>query len=189
MSLSTDVNLPRSHAPQFPDRCVVCGANEPKSTVTLLTGTQGWWTWILWTFGWPLIVKAPACRWCGWRLHIGRLCGLILTIAITLAAIWYVWPHMSAFVPRSIKIWAQAGLALTCLLPYILYQVFFPRPFDITAFSDSVDYSFRDRKAAFTFAISNSDAAWTKVDGVPIAQLMVQLLLENAARKEEAEPS
>ena len=66
---------------------------------------------------------------------------------------------------------------------------FFPRPFDITAFSDSVDYSFRDRKAAFTFAISNSDAAWTKVDGVPIAQLMVQLLLENAARKEEAEPS
>jgi hypothetical protein len=164
MPLSTDVNLPKSHVPRFPDKCVVCGRQSPASTVRLMTGSIGWWTLFVWWYSKPFIVKAPACAACSWRLHGNRFFTLLVTILLVVVAIWIVWPMFADMVPRSVRKWAALGLGLVCLSPFILIQVFFPPAFDITAFSDSVDYEFRDSQLAYEFANLNDDAAWVKVE-------------------------
>ena len=51
MAISTDVNLPRVHIPQYPQRCVRCGADPQGKTIKIWTHTIGWWTYLLWAFG------------------------------------------------------------------------------------------------------------------------------------------
>jgi len=164
MALSTDVNLPRSHAAQFPNRCVVCGRRNHASHVRLITGTLGWWTWLLWIWGKPFTVKAPACKGCGWKLHGLRLISLCATIAIGFAVLWFIWPFVKDSVPRGLQKWAMMGLALLCLLPKLVIDIFFAKPFDITAYADNVDYEFVSKTYAIDFAILNSDAEWVKVN-------------------------
>src|SRR2546428_353963 len=130
MPLSTDVNLPKHHKARFPDKCVICGCPSPRSTVRVITGTIGWWTWLLWTFGRPFVVKVPACTLCGWRLHLQRLASLLVTIGLVFATLWLVWPLFSDHVPRAARKWVVMGLALLCVAPQVIYEVFFPPPFD-----------------------------------------------------------
>jgi len=56
------------------------------------------------------------------------------------------------------------GLALLCLAPQIIFEAYFPKDFDITAFSDSVDYEFRDEDMAYEFAELNEDATWVEIE-------------------------
>jgi hypothetical protein len=163
MPLSTDVNLPRSHKAKFPDKCVVCGRPSPESTVRLMTGALGWWTWLLWHFGSSFSVRAPACASCGRRLHVHRFAGLLITIGLAMAAVWFVWPLLSDQIPRPVRKWIVMGLAVICMSPQILWRVWSPDPFDITCYSESVDYEFRDEDMAHEFAELNQDAEWVKI--------------------------
>ena len=56
------------------------------------------------------------------------------------------------------------GLILVCLAPYILWEMFFPPAIDITAYSESIDYEFRDPDYAFDFAELNDDAEWVRIN-------------------------
>jgi len=163
MAMSTDVNLPKHHKAQFPDQCVVCKAESPDSKVRLITGTTGWWSWLLWMFGKPFSVQAPACRRCSWQLHFQRFGSLLLTLALIYVAFWHVWPLLKIEVARPLQKWIMLGIALVCLLPQIFYEVVFPHPFSITAFSNSVDDEFRDEELAIEFANLNADADWVKI--------------------------
>lgn len=165
MAESTDINLPRAHEARFPNRCVVCSHDNPASHVKLVTGTLGWWTWLLWCWGKPFIVQAPACRGCAWKLQAWRFINLFMTIAIALVAVWLVWPYFKDSVPRSLHALAMMGLALVCLLPQIVFEVFFARPFDVTAYSESVDYEFTSEDYAIDFAMLNLDAKHVKING------------------------
>ena len=164
MPLSTDVNLPKAHNARFPNRCVVCGCADPGSTVRLITGSIGWWTWLLWMFGNPFSVKAPACTWCGLRLHLNRLVSLLITLGLIAVAFVYLWPLVSDEFPRLARKWIMMGMALLCLVPQVIYELFFPHPFDITAHANSVDYEFGDAVMAYEFAKLNEDAAWVKIE-------------------------
>lgn len=146
----------------------MCGSQAPASTVTLITGSIGWWTWLLWCFGSACIVRAPACNHCSWRLHAGRFASLAFTVGVAIMAIWLIWPLVGDAVPRSLRRWAMMGLAVACILPQAIYEVVYPKPFDITAYSDSVDYEFADQELAVEFAALNHDAEWVKIDGVPV---------------------
>jgi hypothetical protein len=165
MAESIDVNLPKTHRAEFPDRCVVCGRDDPDSHVRLVTGSIGWWSWLLWWFSTPFMVKAPACDTCGWKLQGLRLLSLLVTVAISVAVIWFGWPLVKDSVPQGLQKWALMGLAVICLLPQIIFEVFYAPPFDITAFSASVDYEFTSPNYATEFALLNRDAEWVKIDG------------------------
>ena len=93
MAASQTVNLPREHRAKFPHLCVVCHAPNPAGHVTVVTGSIGWWTWLLGWFGAPVRVKAPACPGCAWKLHALRTISLFITIAIIAAFLIWVWPH------------------------------------------------------------------------------------------------
>ena len=60
-------------------------------------------------------------------------------------------------------------LAVICLLPQIIFEVFFAAPFDVTAYAESVDYEFTSQSYAEDFAKLNQEAAWVKVNGEPIS--------------------
>ncbi len=54
------------------------------------------------------------------------------------------------------KRWIATGIAMLCLLPLIVWETIFPTPIDLTAFSESVDYEFRDADYAAEFASLNN---------------------------------
>ena len=47
-----------------------------------------------------------------------------------------------------LKKWLAMGVALACLIPWFAWETFSPRPIDLTAYSDTVDYEFRDEEYA-----------------------------------------
>jgi hypothetical protein len=157
MAVSTDVNLPRSHTPVFPDRCVACGARSPGATYRAGTNAIGWRTLAFWSFGERVTVEVPACEACRGRMRRQRWVQLVVNAAFVVAGVviagsllkWYKGP---------LKQWLMLGIALICLLPVVLWETFFPRPIDMTAFSHSVDYEFRDPAYAEEFASMNQHA-------------------------------
>lgn len=170
MAESTDVNLPRHHKPLFPDRCVVCQAEEPDGTVRLITGTVGWWTWLLWMLGKPLIVKAPACRWCAWKLHGLRFVSLAATCFACWLVLWFFWPQVQHLVPEGLHRFAKIGLFILTVLPQCMFEVWYAPPFCVTAFKSSVDYEFTSHVYAVDFAVRNfdADAEWVKINDIEL---------------------
>lgn len=165
MAESTNINLPSSHVPQFPDRCVVCDCHSPGSQVRIMTFSIGWWTWSIGCFGKPVFTQAPACRGCAWKLHGMRCVDECLTIIIALAVYWCIWPYFKHLVVAALRKWVFAALALVCLFPKFIVQVFFAMPFAITAKAKSIDYEFASLEYACDFAVLNKDAEWVKING------------------------
>src|SRR5271166_1793577 len=92
MGLSVDVRLPKSQAPRFPDKCVVCGQENPDASVKVSTRAIGWWTWVFWTHGSKFTVAVPACSGCGTRLRRQRLFRWLTTCALIVAAMVVIFP-------------------------------------------------------------------------------------------------
>ena len=111
------------------------------------------------------MAKAPACSRCAWKLHGFRLLSLAVTITIAVVALWAIWPNIKDSVPRGLRRWAMMAIALVCVLPQCIFEIFFAKPFDVTAYADSVDYEFTSTEYAFEFAMLNSEAEWVKVNG------------------------
>ena len=65
---------------------------------------------------------------------------------------------------KTFRKWAMMGLVLMCISPWLLYSVYSPQPFDMTAYSDSVTYEFRDTEYAHEFAELNEDAEWIEIE-------------------------
>lgn len=166
MTISSEVSLPRSHKPRFPGRCVVCGCNAPGSSTRIRAGKIGGWvTWLFWWLQRPFIVAAPACNWCGWKLHGRRLLSSLLTISIAAVALCFVWPSISQHVPRGLRPFVGTALVAVCLLPLWMIEALFASPFNATVHPDSVDYEFTANDYALEFVMLNSDAEWIRVNG------------------------
>jgi hypothetical protein len=60
------------------------------------------------------------------------------------------------------------GFAIICFLPKAIFDFFFARPFDVTAYYDTVDYDFTSHDYAVEFVALNDDAPWIDVSGVDL---------------------
>lgn len=60
------------------------------------------------------------------------------------------------------------GLCLLCLSPLMIFEICFAAPFDVTVYSDSVDYEFASEDYAVDFALLNLDSDHVKVNGIRI---------------------
>ena len=154
MATSTDVNLPKEATPIFPDRCIACGAASPASSYRASTRAIGWWTLAFWSSGRRHSVDVPACDGCKTQLRKQRWFNLALygaaIVPAVFAARWYMGDYDGPF-----KRWIILGIVLVVLLPVLIWDVLFPQPFDMTAFSKTVDYEFRDPEYAAEFAAMN----------------------------------
>src|SRR5439155_11209867 len=155
MALSTDVNLPKTQQPVFPDRCVACGQEQPGNTMRVCTNAIGWWTITLWWFGPRFCVDVPACDGCRHTMRQQRWIRHVITwglgiigvvVAVSLLQ-WYRGPF---------KRWLALGVALTCMSPWFLWETVFPPVVDLTAYADTVDYEFQNADYAREFAALNN---------------------------------
>ena len=154
MPLSTDVKLPRTRTPVFPDRCVACGVPDPGCFIRVGTNAIGWWTLVFWTHGPRFSVEVPACEPCRRQMIRQRwvrlfVCGIFVVVGVGAAV--YVLGSLRG----PIKRWLGLGIALLCMVPWFAWELIFPRPIDLTAYSDTVDYEFRDADYAQEFAELN----------------------------------
>ena len=85
-------------------------------------------------------------------------------ILIGFAFMFLVWPYIGDWFAPAIQKWVAMGMMLICILPLIIWEVVFPPSIDITAYSKSVDYEFRDSGYAEEFAELNQDAEWVKIE-------------------------
>ncbi len=154
MPVSTDVNLPKGHPPVFPDRCVACGADHPGGTYRASTNAIGWWTLAFWSFGRRFTVEVPACAPCRARMRRQRWVQFVVNVTVIVIGVSVAISLLHSY-HGPLKKWLVLGIALLCLLPVVLWETFFPRPFDMTAFTNTVDYEFRDAAYAEEFAMLN----------------------------------
>ena len=110
------------------------------------------------------MARIPACWRCGVRIRVQRVGGLICVVVFAFFFMVLVGPYLEGFVPRSLRKWVAMALLLLCLSPWLLWEVLFPPAIDITAYSKSVDYEFRDSNYAHDFAELNQHAEWINVD-------------------------
>ena len=156
MPLSTEIRLPKSVKPVFPQRCVFSGDANPDSEVVVIANSQNalfsFLAPILLLFGWRR-VRAPIARRYRARFYLQSFGRDLLMIAFVIVAVFVVMPMVgggTAF--RKVKV---AGLVLAALSPWILFEVFFPRRFDVTARGEWIDYEFSSAEYADEFAALN----------------------------------
>jgi hypothetical protein len=163
MPMSTDVSLPKGVEPTFPDRCVACGAEHPDGFYRAATHAIGWWTLAFWHFGPRFSVNVPSCHNCRglirrqkWiRLAVNAVF-ILIGVSVGYSALrWYHGP---------LKKWMVLVVALVCVLPVIFWELLFPGPIELTAYSATVDYEFRDSAYAHEFAALNGIELETEPD-------------------------
>lgn len=151
--MSYDVNLAKDRVPVFPDRCIVCGADPRGTTLGFATRSIGWWS-VLHCFGRKHRASVPTCPECVGDLKTQRrVRELVIWIFILLgilAAVWLMAEYKGPF-----KRWIMIGIALTAAMPYAIWESFYPRVFDMTAYSSTVDYEFKNAEYAGDFARLN----------------------------------
>ncbi len=60
---------------------------------------------------------------------------------------------------------AVGGLALIALVPYIAFELFVPRPFDVTSGNVSTDYEFASQEYAIEFfALNKAENPSAKIE-------------------------
>jgi hypothetical protein len=157
MPTSTDVNLPKSYTAVFPDRCVKCGQDQPGDTYRATTRSVGWWTVTFWAGGEKFGADVPVCPGCKGDMTRQRWARNLVCWAFMLGgagvALWLFKDFN-----RRLGRWLAGGIVFACLVPYLAWEIFFPRPFDLTAFAETVDYEFRDPAYAAEFARLNGVA-------------------------------
>lgn len=152
--MSHDVTLPKDRSPTFPRRCLACGAADPTETFRAFTHAIGWWTVVLWSFGPRFSVEVPCCLACRLELRSQRwrrwIVEGVFVVAAALAAFYLLRSYEGAG-----KRWLLMGAALVGILPLFLWQQLHPVPLELTAYSKTVEYGFRDADFAAEFAALN----------------------------------
>jgi hypothetical protein len=155
--MSTDINLPKSVRPAFPDRCTACGVEHPGGFYRAVTHAIGWWTLAFWSFGPRFSIDVPACQPCCGRMRRQRWIRLAVNTAFILIGVGIGFSLFRGY-RGPLKKWLILPVALVCLLPVMVWETLFPRPIDLTAYSTTVDYEFRDMVYAQEFAALNGIA-------------------------------
>ena len=120
---------------------------------------------LVWLFGWKTF-QLPACVGCGKRLRMQRWLRNALTWVLVIAAVSFVYPYVQHFEVVTRRI-VGGGLALLCLMPYVLFEVFWPRHFAVTFRTPVIEYEFSREDYAASFADANRAAVFVEPEPGP----------------------
>ncbi len=83
MPLSTDVTLRRHQRPRFPDRCVVCSADEPEGSIGLRVPIFGWLKVLAGLFtAWTIAGTLAVVHWSGKVLEPFGWPGIVVVVVL-----------------------------------------------------------------------------------------------------------
>jgi hypothetical protein len=147
VKLPTSVRLEASHAPLFPDRCVVC--NRPVETRSKISGRPYGWNgmiaWLLRQTPKVLVPMHPNCATAlKWRLSGMRTATFLIATAAGLGAAAIGISKLMAVV-----------IFVAILTPLIFIDLFWPPALDITGGPTFTEFEFKDSKYAEEFARLN----------------------------------
>jgi hypothetical protein len=143
------VSLPKEVAPEYPDRCAVCGAAHPGHRMLLIVTDYS-----VGRFGPWATARVPACLSCSLRLHAARVVELGGAF-IVIAGAWGVYFLAGTLLPRWLSATAALALGALALYRYAGFAIAHPQPFSVEAYHKSTVYSFRDTAVAREFATLN----------------------------------
>lgn len=137
--------LPSHVQPIFPDRCVVCRADQPEVTARLFARDGFRWHKI-WD-GWSA-VQVPCCRSCRIRLRLWWAWDVLRTLLIGGTA--FAIPFF-CMLPRGYEGWVCGltclGLAGVGFIGVFIWNWFlFPPAFNMDRNPATIDYLFRDQR-------------------------------------------
>jgi hypothetical protein len=152
------VNLPKPRPAVFPARCIRCGATEPECSWRVCTRAIGWWTILFQSSGPRFCAEVPACRLCRGRLRRGATARMILEWVLIFAGVGLATWALG-WQPAGWGKWAIIGLGLLAVLPLLVWDQIFPPLLDLTAYSNTVDFDFRNALYAEEFRKLNQVGA------------------------------
>lgn len=162
MPTSTDIKLPKSQPPAFPERCVACGLPAPGTTYRARVGAGEFWTAAFWGFGRAFAVDVPACESCIGRMRRQRYlraAAFVAATAVGIVAGIYVGDALFREFRKPWRRWlvklTAVAVWFACCLPVFLFEVFSPRPLSLSESADAIEYEFRDAEYAREFAALN----------------------------------
>ena len=159
MPLSTDITLPAEVEPVFPDRCVVCDC-ESRKRAKIAVDTQNvllsFFVPILSMFGWKKI-EFPVCEACNGEFFRQRWIRSIICWSIICVVVFVTLPYFKGMNHLFAKLSVIAS-GLAAIIPHIVFEVFFPRWFDVTASKHETKYEFRSEDYATDFYVLNQEA-------------------------------
>lgn len=191
MPLATEVTLPKSHTPAWPDKCIVCHA-KPDSRAKITQNAQNPFLAFLLPFmllfGWSR-VEFPICRKCKPRFLLQRWGCELICWTVIIAAIFWLMPYFKDWSSFTRKV-AICACLLVIILPNIIAEVIWPRIFDTTVKGDEIDYEFSSEDYAAEFQalnlrhINRSDLETADVEVASAWQERKSVLMEDMLGKE-----
>jgi hypothetical protein len=159
MPLSTDITLPAEIEPIYPDRCVVCDG-ETTNRIRISVGTQSpllsFLVPIMSLFGWKKIAF-PTCKNCTGKFYRQRWIRTAICWTIIAVVVYFCMPYFKG-VDRTATKLALIAIALAAIVPNIIFELCFPRWFDVTESKHTTCYEFRSEDYATDFYALNRDA-------------------------------
>ena len=158
MSRLYTVTLGLYDKPRFPKRCVVCSGLAPDEKIGVgdfIVSWLGFLTDI--PEGWEE-VRVPVHSRCKWRFRMRRWIARLTYLVVTGALYYHFGEQIEAFLPISLRRIGLKIVFVILLIPLAYIEVIFPPRFDVTFFSDTVDFEFMDPDYAAKFIERNRDS-------------------------------
>lgn len=158
MPMSTDIRLPKSVSPVFPNRCVFSGEANPDSKIFVIAHSQSailsFLAPILMLFGWRR-VSAPVLKKYRAPFYLQTFGRDFIMIALVFVALFVFIPMFGR--QTSFRKFKLLGLVLAVVSPWIMFEVFWPRRFEVTSRGEWVDYEFASAAYALEFELLNAE--------------------------------
>lgn len=151
LGVAFEVVIPKTDQPKFPPICIGCGG-EPTTTFKIKADATGWWTALRWVGSMASILGGrafdlPACEPCRKRLtrqRYLRSAGKWFFILLGFALCFWLIEDSSGLKGQLVIF----GLLTLALLPWVIFERFFPPTVDMTVTGSAVTFEFADKAYA-----------------------------------------
>ena len=131
-----DVSVSSLVPPNFPDRCVICGAGEPGRKVRFSAGAKyGAFFFVSWFGKGKGSIVAPACGTCAVGALARNMMRFGLSAAGGIIAGWFLFAHMKG--GRGLFKLKAVAVFFAAVIPAVILDWLFPPKFSVTFKNDT----------------------------------------------------
>ena len=154
------VTLGLSDKPRFPKRCIVCSQLSPDTRIGVGDFVVSWFGFVTdIPEGWGE-VQVPIHNWCKWRFRGRRWLTRLAYFALIGILYWLCGSQIQEMFPRPLRRIGLKVVFTILLIPVVFIEKLFPPRFDMTVYSETIEYEFLDSDYADEFAHRNADNVW-----------------------------
>lgn len=131
--MSYAVAVPRSLPPKFPDRCVLCGADNPGKQARFHAGANyGAFFFMAWFETGRKSITAPACGSCAVSAMSRGLLRFAVSAGCAILAGWYLFWVMGMKGGRGLGKLKAVAVFFAAVIPAVIWDWLFPAKFSVT---------------------------------------------------------